>query len=258
MSGADPTTRFSDRVADYVRHRPGYPAELGATLARETGVGPGSIVADVGSGTGISSRVFLDLGCTVLAVEPNEEMRAAAEEINRDEPRFRSTAGRAEATTLGDASVDLAAAGQAFHWFDREAARRELRRILRPDGRVALFWNRRLTEGSPFLEAYERLLLQHGTDYERVRHDRLQDADFDAFFNGPWGRFELAHAQRLDWEGLRGRLFSSSYTPPAGHPDRGPMEEEARRIFDWHERGGRVVMEYVTELTLGRLGEEDA
>ncbi|HSL83699.1 MAG TPA: class I SAM-dependent methyltransferase [Thermoanaerobaculia bacterium] len=252
----DPTRRFSDRVADYVRYRPGYPEALLRALVEETGLGPGSRVADVGSGTGISTELLLRSGCTVFAVEPNDAMRAAAEARLSSEPRFRSVAGTAEATGLPDAGADLVAAGQAFHWFDRERFRTECRRILRPapgGGRVALFWNSRQTGPTPFLRDYEALLRRFGTDYERVDHLRLGPADFEPFFGGPYLSRRFPNRQVFDFEGLRGRLLSSSYTPGPGHPDHAPMLAELRRLFDRHQEGGRVRFEYDTELHLGRV-----
>src|SRR5262249_648330 len=150
MAMIDPTSRFGARVDDYVKARPSYPAGLLAVLARECGLDKKSIVADLGSGTGIFTRLLLESGATVYAVEPNDEMRAAAERDLASE-RFHSVRGRAEATTLPDASIDLATAAQAFHWFDVEATRRELVRILRPAGLAVLVWNDRDAQATPFL-----------------------------------------------------------------------------------------------------------
>src|SRR5437899_1233764 len=132
------TERFTDRVADYVRFRPHYPPAVFAELRDRLGLGAGSSVADVGSGTGISARPLLEMGCTVFAVEPNAAMRSAAEQWLGDFPRFQSIAGTAEATTLAEHSVDAVVAAQAFHWFDAASARREFQRILKPRGWVAL------------------------------------------------------------------------------------------------------------------------
>ena len=164
---SDPTARFTSRVDDYVRARPGYPPEVVRLLETECALGPGKSVADVGSGTGILTRDLLETGATVYAVEPNAAMREAAEaaleplsppgERGRGEG-FVSLAATAEATTLPDAAVDLVIAAQAFHWFDRDAARQEFSRILREPRWVALVWNERAESGTPFLEGYETLL----------------------------------------------------------------------------------------------------
>jgi len=242
------TRRFSDRVADYVRYRPEYPEELLRTLEEEAGLAAASVVADVGSGTGISARLLLRSGATVYGVEPNESMRRAAEALLGTEERFHSVAGTAEDTTLADASVDLVTAGQAFHWFDRTRFRAEAGRILRPGGRVALFWNRRRTDASPFLRAYEQLLRRYGTDYAEVDHARLGPDDFAAFFAGPYTSHHFPNEQSFDFEGLRGRLLSSSYVPGSGHPSHEPMLCALRELFGAHQKDGQVRFEYDSEL----------
>jgi SAM-dependent methyltransferase len=212
-------------------------------------------VADVGSGTGILTGLLLERGCRVLAVEPNREMRAAAERRLGGDERFTSVAGRAEETGLAPASVDLVTAGQAFHWFDAARAREEFRRILRPGGVVALLWNDRKVDATPFLRAYEALLRRFGTDYAEVQHRTAKAQEVEAFF-GP-GRHAVAvfpGRQDLDLEGLRGRLLSSSYVPEAGHPDHEPMLAALGEIFAAHERDGTVALEYDTVVYHGRLG----
>ena len=213
----------------------------------------------MGSGTGISSELFLRYGCEVWAVEPNDAMRAAAETWlgRRCEftLRFHSVGGSAEATGLAEGSVDLVTAGQAFHWFDPERARAEFRRILRPErGWVALMWNDRRLIGSPFLEGYEELLLAYQTDYTRVRHDNLTADDFARFF-GPGGYESGAfpNSQRLDRQGLRGRLLSASYTPQPGQPGHDELLAAADRLFDRCHVRSIVTLEYDTRVYLGRL-----
>lgn len=258
MPAPDPTLRFSNRVEDYVRFRPGYPEEAIAALASGTRVGPRSAVADVGSGTGKSAEPFLRLGCTVYGVEPNREMRLAAERLLAPYRGFHSVDGTAEATGLPDASADLVVAAQAFHWFRPEPARREFARILRPGGWVALLWNSRRTEGSPFLRAYEALLRRFGTDYAEVDHRRVDAAALRAFFGGDCRSLSFPHEQRLDVEGLRGRLLSSSYAPAAGHPDHAPMLRELEGIFAEHQTDGQVSFEYDAELHFARLASPRA
>src|SRR5262249_31055634 len=149
---------------DYERFRPGYPPALIDWLREHDALPRGAVVADVGAGTGMSSAPFLDAGCTVFAVEPNAAMRAAAARRLGDRAGFNSVDGRAEATTLASASIDLAVAGTAFHWFDRDAARVELARIVKPGGRVALFWNVR-SLASDFMRGYETALQAHSAEY---------------------------------------------------------------------------------------------
>jgi SAM-dependent methyltransferase len=249
---SDATRRFSDRVADYAAHRPRYPAAVYEFLRERVGLRPGSIVADVGSGTGIFCEPLLDLGCAVSGVEPNEAMRREAERaLGPRYPSFHSVAGTAEATTLSDHSVDLVVAAQAFHWFDPAGASAECVRILRPGAPAAMVWNKRSTDTSPFLRDYEALLNEFGTDYSAVRHDRQEPARLAQFFGHGYERVEFPNEQRLDLAGLRGRLMSSSYTPAAGDPRRAPMLAALDAVFDRHQRAGAVTIDYETELYLG-------
>jgi SAM-dependent methyltransferase len=248
-----PTERFTSRVADYVRSRPGYPDDLFDTLQSHARLSARSAVADIGSGTGLSTEPWLQRSGLVYAVEPNAAMRAVAEARLSRFRGFRSVAGTAEATTLPDASVDLVAAGQAFHWFDRAAAQAELRRILRRRGWVALFWNTRRTHGNPFMEAYGALLDAYGTDYRRVAHEHLSPETLEEFFGGPYEAMVFDHEQQFDFEGLRGRLVSSSYVPAPGEAGHEPMLARLRDIFDAHQQDGLVRFPYDTELFIGRL-----
>jgi len=247
----DPAKRFSSRVADYVRYRPSYPAEVAAWLAAECGLTPQSVVADVGSGTGFFAELFLRLGCTVIGIEPNAQMRQAGDRILAGEPRFRSVDGRAETTGLPDASVDLVAAGQAFHWFDRPAAAAEFRRIQRAPRWVALAWNQRLVEG-PFLEAYEAVLDRCSPDYGQVNHRRMDASVMDDFFGaGRWKEAGFPNEQRFDLDGLLGRMHSSSYAPPPGSEAYQRVNAELARIFEENQQEGQVAFRYETKVYLG-------
>ena len=176
MPAKDSTQRFSSRVDNYVRYRPGYPPEVLELLRTECGLSPSSIVADIASGTGILTRMLLENGNRVFGVEPNPEMRRAGEQFLTRYPGFTSVAGSAEATMLDDHSVDIITAAQAAHWFERERARREFVRILVPGGWTVLLWNERDTDATPFLREYEQLLLTYGTDYKEVRHEHTTGA----------------------------------------------------------------------------------
>lgn len=250
----DPTRRFSTRVDNYIKYRPSYPAAVIDLLAHECQLTPASIIADVGSGTGILSELFLQHGNVVYGVEPNPEMRAAGDHLLRGYPRFRSVAATAEATSLPADSVDFITAGQAFHWFDKIRARAEFLRILRPGGWVVLIWNDRRTATSPFLEAYERLLHTYATDYSVVNHKQVDDAVIGPFFGaGGYKRHSFENQQLFDYAGLTGRLLSSSYAPEADHPDHRPMLAELEQIFQAHQVAGQVTFEYDTTVYYGRL-----
>lgn len=249
-------TRFDDRVEDYVRYRPGYPAALIDWLHDELGVSADAAVADIGAGTGISSRLFLDAGHPVVAVEPNAAMRAAAERAlgAAHGSRFRALAGTAEATALPDRSTDVVAAAQAFHWFDTEVVRREWARVLRPGGLAVVFWNTWSAGDSDFLAAYDALLRTWGTDYAGVAQRWQDDATMQAWFgSGLAGRRSWPNPQRLDYDALRGRLLSSSYTPRAGTPGHAELLAGLRDLFDTHARDGHVDFDYRTRAFAGRL-----
>ena len=250
----DSTARFSDRVEDYVRYRPDYPPALLDWLQREQGVDNRWRVADIGAGTGISSKMFLDAGYRVTAVEPNGPMRAAAEQWLHGYERFDAVDGDAGATGLPDASVDLVTVAQAFHWFDEEATRREFARILRPHGLAAIWWNSRRLAGTRFLEGYEALLQQFGTDYTSVAERYADDARMRAWFgSGFRGNASFEHGQRLDFNALRGRLMSSSYVPQPGHPRHEPMLQALRELFDNCAEQGTVGFDYDTRVFAGEL-----
>lgn len=252
---SDPTQRFSNRVESYVRYRPGYPRAILDLLAESCGLTRDSIVADVGSGTGILSRLFLENGNRVFGIEPNGEMREAGERLLGDFSRFTSVAGTAEATALDAGSTDFVAAGQAFHWFDVGRTRAEFGRILRPSGWVVVIWNTRRPDATPFLAAYERLLREHGTDYEQVEHGQTAAVMVDGFF-GPnnYRAQTFDNSQTLDLDGLKGRLLSSSYVPGPDETGSEAMLEDAEEVFREHQTDGMVTIEYDTEVYYGQLG----
>jgi len=254
MTFADAKRRFSNRVADYVRYRPGYPAEILPLLQQWCGLHPGHAVADVGSGTGLLGKLFLDFGNRVYGVEPNAEMRAAGEEFLRDYRKFTSVAGSAEATTLPSDSVEFVTAGQAFHWFQLKPARSEFHRILKAQGRAIIIWNERLIDETAFLRDYEALLLRFGTDYSKVSESYPRAEQMLEFFSpNEFTSHALPNFQEFDFEGLSGRLRSSSYAPASGHPQFEPMMQELRRLFDARQKGGLVRMEYRTHVYAGKL-----
>lgn len=250
----DSTKRFSSRVDNYVKYRPSYPPAIIPFLAQKCGLTPNDVIADVGSGTGLLTKLFLENGNRVMGVEPNREMREAGEHFLAAYPDFISVDGTAEATTLADASVNAVVAGQAFHWFDIEKAQREFLRILRPAGWVALIWNARRVDGSPFQRDYDQLLRTYSEEYARTNHqDTVTDAAIDAFFAGHAQSAHFDNAQRFDFDGLLGRLMSSSYAPEAGHPNHAPLVQALRDLFDKHQRDGVVTFEYDTEIYFGEL-----
>ena len=254
MTFADAKQRFSNRVADYVRYRPSYPSALVDLLREECGLRPDHVIADVGSGTGILSKMFLENGNQVFGVEPNDEMRRAGEDYLSTFKNFSSVAGSAEATTLADASLDFVTVAQAFHWFEPAAARTEVQRILRREGFVVIVWNDRLFDTTPFLREYEALLHRFGNDYAKVSESYPRRAQIQEFFApNVFLQKSFPNFQEFDFEGVRGRLRGSSYVPSPDQPAFAPMMVELERIFNAHQQDGQVRMDYATHVYFGRL-----
>lgn len=252
-----PTERFSDRVENYVKYRPSYPEAVLEGLRAHCGLSHESVVADVGSGTGIFTALLLQSGCHVYAVEPNAEMRNAAEKGLSTSGHFHSVSGTAEHTGLDAGSVDIITAAQAFHWFAHAEARREFRRVLKPAGWIALVWNQRMTDG-PFERAYEEMLREHVPEYDRVNHRKIDLNDITAFLDpAQCQHLTFPNCQDFDLEGLVGRMLSSSYTPVPGAPRYAELMAAAGAAFGEHARDGRVAFGYETHVYLGSPGSGD-
>jgi SAM-dependent methyltransferase len=248
MIFADAKQRFSNRVADYVRYRPGYPAVILDLLRTECGLRPGHVIADIGSGTGLLSELFLKNGNRVYGVEPNEAMRRAGEEYLASYDGFSSIEASA------DSSIDFVTAGQAFHWFEPNAARSEFIRILKTAGWVVITWNDRRMEEKRLTREYEELLERFGIDYKRVKDAYPEAHHIRGFFcSDHFHSRDLPNEQVLDWDGLSGRLRSSSFALTEGHPNYAPMMAELDRIFRAHQRDGYVRMEYFTRIYFGQM-----
>ncbi len=245
---SDTVTRFSNRVANYVKYRPGYPKEVLELSKTEMGLNQDSVVADIGSGTGLSAKLFLENGNTVYGVEPNAVMREAAEDYLKEFANFVSHDGTAENTNLNDETIDFVIAAQAFHWFDAERTRVEFQRILKPGGLVVLIWNERQLDTTDFLRGYERLLKKYATDYDSVRHENIDQERLGVFFEGEFERATFSNVQVFDFEGLRGRLLSSSYMPAEGHASFPALEKELAELFAKFAESDRIKVFYDTNI----------
>lgn len=254
-AGRDPKARFSDRVDDYIKYRPRYQPEVLQALREACGLSPADVIADVGCGTGLLTELFLQNGNHVIGVEPNREMREAGEHYLAAYPNFEMLASSAEQTGIPDHSIDFVLAAQAFHWFRLAETRTEFTRILKPKGWVALIWHDRDTDATPFLIAYAKFLHRHATDYSDVGHRQVANTEFltKFFAPQPMNLIRLRAEQRLDFEGLRGRLLSSSYIPREG-PQAEAMLRELPELFSSYEQNGQVVLQYETKIYYGHLG----
>lgn len=251
---ADSTKRFSDRVDNYVKYRPTYPGEVITYFINEAGLNSNSVIADVGSGTGIFTGLLLEKGFKVNAVEPNAYMQQAAVDQYGGNKNFIPVNGTAEATTLTDKSIDLIVCAQAFHWFNNENTRIEFNRILKENGYTALIWNNRAADADEFSIAYEKLLTDGKYDYKRVNHRNLKDADFKAFFrNSEYQYVAFPNVQVFDKEGFLGRAFSSSYVPLEGTQEGDGFKKQLSGIFDNYNTDGTVNFHYQTEIYLGKV-----
>lgn len=251
MSTLDSKERFSNRVSNYVKFRPTYPDEAINFIIGQSGITPNSIIADIGSGTGKFTKLLLDKGIKTIAVEPNRNMREAAEKELSGYSNFTSVNASAEETTLGNQSIDVITVAQAFHWFDRDVCKAEWRRILKPVGRVVLIWNRR-DYSSEFMREYQNAIMKYHGETPNETHDKINKAVFDAFY----AEYETVHfkwSQQFDFDGLWGRAQSSSYSPVAGHPNHELLKSALKSLFDQYNQNGIINFEYDTEVAVGTI-----
>ncbi|MEJ7622518.1 MAG: class I SAM-dependent methyltransferase [Pyrinomonadaceae bacterium] len=248
----DSIARFSNRVENYIKYRPGYPSAVIDYLTVAGVLTNDSIVADIGCGTGISSRIFLENGNAVIGVEPNDSMRTAAIRFLTGFPKFTPIDGTSEATTLSDASVDMVVAAQAFHWFDPTNTKKEFQRIVRSGGHIVIIWNERQLYSTPFLVDYEAFLLKYATDYAAVRHDKIDEASVKSFTDTEVDRVTFENVQELDFDGLKGRMLSSSYMPSVTDNIYTVMVAELLTLFAKHAENGRIKVFYDTNVFSSR------
>ncbi len=244
----EPKKRFSSRVENYIKYRPSYPLEIIEFLKGKKILAEDSVIADIGSGTGILTRLFLDNGNQAYGIEPNKDMRKAAEKFLQKYTNFTSLDGSAESTGLEENCIDLITAGQAFHWFDVKKSKREFKRILKPNGNIALIWNNRGKAGGGFNSSYENFILKYGVDYREVRKN---ERNVDLFFN--FQKEIFYNFQELDFTSFKGRVLSSSYIPLANNPIFPKMILELEDLFNKNQRNGFIRIEYDTEIYLGNV-----
>ncbi len=255
MIRKDPTKRFSDRVANYVKYRPSYPSKLVDELQIKGVISSSSVIADIGSGTGIFTELLLNAGCQVYAIEPNCEMRVAAEKRLQKKSNFTSVSGTAENTKLTNNSIDLITVAQAFHWFDLEKTRIEFQRILKEKEYVVLVWNVRLIK-IDFQKEYNELLLLHCPDYVSADHRRISEENIKEFFGSTIEYFSCENYQFFDFNGLKGRVLSSSYCPKEDHEEYQHLVKGLEGLFKKYEENGKVKFDYRTEMYYGRLSHK--
>lgn len=245
--------RFSDRVENYIKYRPGYPDEIISTLQLEIGLMPNDVIADIGSGTGISAKLFLEHGNIVFGVEPNEPMRKAAEGLLSEYKNFHSVHGSSEETNLKDHTIDLIVCAQAFHWFDKAKTKKEFQRIANTSAYLCLIWNDR-KETEPFQIDYEKLIQEFAIDYNEISHRNItQEIIKDFYAPNTCKKFVLDYEQKFNLEGLIGRIISSSYMPNEDHPDFPKLKNAIIKLFNDYKQNGIVTFAYNTILYIGKI-----
>jgi SAM-dependent methyltransferase len=246
--------RFTGRVEEYERYRLRYPPELLALLQTRCGLIASDVVADVGAGTGMLAELFLENGNAVVAIEPNAEMRSVCERLQERYTALTVVDATAEATTLGDASVEFVTAGRAFHWFDPELAIPEFRRVLRPQGWVVLAANGRSHDDSEQAIEYERILTEEGVDHSDIRsRHKMHEVAAAAFVPGSLVQEQLHGEQALSLEAFLGQTQSYSSVPLPGDAKYEGMQRALRSYFARWQRNGVLYMKTVCYINCGQL-----
>ncbi|MEM9917641.1 MAG: class I SAM-dependent methyltransferase [Bacteroidota bacterium] len=249
----DPQLRFSETVDNYIRYRPGYPKAILELMAEEMGLEESAVIADIGSGTGKLTQLFLDEDHLVYGVEPNREMRRAAEDLLVEYDNFSSVSGSAEQTTLDNQSVDFVVAGQAYHWFEAAAFRKECLRLLPTEGWAVIVWNDREDEHSEFMKAYEAFLQKYSTDYKEIDLRRIDQKALQVLYaKSPIRHAAFNNQQLFDWEGLKGRYLSCSYALKQDHKDYEEALQRLQQIFEQYAEENQVIMKYKTSVYYGQ------
>ena len=248
------TERFSSNVRDYILYRPGYNQELISFIHQLNNGLRDKVIADIGSGTGKLTEPLLNAGAAVYAIEPNQDMRDAADSTLQDFENYHSIDGTAESTGLSDHSVDAVMAAQAFHWFDQESAKKEFKRILKDQDRyVFLIWNNRNNEEA-FMKAYEDFLLKYSTDYSEINHKNITTDQLRSFFSDEgFEQVSFENNQYFDFEGLKGRYDSCSYALPDTHELYPESISSLQSIFDQFCVDDRITMFNNTVVHYGKL-----
>ncbi|MCB9034315.1 MAG: class I SAM-dependent methyltransferase [Chitinophagales bacterium] len=244
------TQRFSDRVNDYVLYRPSYPIAVINTILENSTTKQNLVVADIGSGTGISAKLFLEENCKVYGVEPNQNMQDAAINYLKEYTQFITINATAIQTTIENHSCDIIVCAQALHWFFNQVFVVEAKRILKPSGLIAIIWNDR-DETKPFMQAYEKFIHQFSIDYNQINHKNIKEEDvYQLFKDFEINYYTFSYQQIFDFEGLLGRVTSCSYMPNQHHQNFAEMKNALQNLFNQYQKQGKINFQYQTTLYL--------
>jgi SAM-dependent methyltransferase len=251
------TSLFQGKATEYARYRVDYPGSVISAALQSVGIVRDDVIADLGSGTGMLSRWFLERGNRVFGVEPDDGMRQVAEKsLLRFGASFISVDGTAERTSLGDASVTVVTAGNAFHYFNSRATRTEAERILQRGGRVLIMGHDVASQPNDFMKAYFGFIAGVAVPEARVFHE--QDRSLRAteiFFAGiPVHEEDMGdHTFNLTWDGLRGRFLSTAAAPAEDDPKRSAVITQLADVFRRFEKDGTIPFQLRWRYTWGQL-----
>lgn len=248
----DSKKRFSNRVDEYAKYRPSYPVSIIPFLTEKHGLTSESVIADIGSGTGISSKMFLDLGCQVFGVEPNEEMRSRSKSELHAHQKFTAVDGSSNATSLPSASVDFVVVAQALHWFDLQLCKIEFSRILKANGKVIVIYNQRSETAPGLAQDYQKLLEKYGQSYKESRHRKHIDLVQDDFYKN-FSTSVFENHQVLSFDGLVGRVQSSSYMPVKGQARFDSLMKDLEDVFAKYQKNGWIHFSYDCHVYVGEF-----
>jgi SAM-dependent methyltransferase len=249
-----PTDKFSGKADVYSKSRPSYPNEYIDYLLSVNSLNETSRVADIGSGTGILTRQLLERGISVVAVEPNDDMRTKAEQDLQEFDQFLSMKGSAEETSLPDKRIDMITAAQAFHWFDEDKFKLECQRILKQEAKVALVWNSR-DFSSPLIKENAEIFKKYCPNFYGFSGGIGEREEvFNQFFRN--GEFEFKRFPNdlvLDFEGFLGRNLSASYSLKESDKEFEFFVDAITNLFEKYSHNGKLVMPNYTRSYLGNV-----
>ncbi|MDX3913971.1 MULTISPECIES: class I SAM-dependent methyltransferase [Olivibacter] len=245
--------RFNFRADNYDKYRPGYPQGLLDFIYKHNSLNEQSVIAELGAGTGILTEELVKWPCSIIAIEPNDEMREKAIQTLQRVKNCVIKDATAEETGLADHSIDLIICAQSFHWFDAMKAKREFERILKNQGKAAIIWNIRSAE-TTFEKEYEEFILEFSIDYKEVKNRETRGNNLKNFFlPNSMEEHLFIYDTYLTFEQLLGRTLSYSYMPNEGHKRTPEMKTRLRVLFDKYATNQIISLSYKTKLFMGML-----
>ena len=242
--------KFTGKAENYEKFRPSYPIEI-LNSFYDYNLNQNSIIADIGSGTGKLTKIFLENGNIVYAVEPNDDMRNMAISTLNEYKNFISIKGSAEITTLQNKIIDFVTVGQAFHWFNPLKALDEFKRILKNNGVLALVWNNGKTS-SAFMQEYENIL-DNIKNHNNKNHRDISDETIEKYYSKDYKKLTVENIHELNFNEILGRVLSSSCSPKENTKEYYETRNLLKEIFNKYKQNDKIIIEYETVIYIGRL-----